>query len=144
MRPRRYEPAHHVGKINVTPLIDVVMCLIVFYLRVGRLASDKAAGVLLPGTRVGATTPAGQALVVNILAAGDGASIVVDGRTLSPEALLERLKHHAGDNADAASPVQIRADRRLAYSGVAPAIGACRQAGLKSVLLTTQREEGSR
>ncbi len=144
MRPRRYEPAHHTGKINVTPLIDVVMCLIVFYLLVGRLASDKAAGVQLPGSRVGATSTAAQALIVNILPAGDGASVVIDGRTLSREELLERLKRHAGDNPDTASPVQIRADRRLAYSAVAPAIAACREAGLKSVLLTTQREEGTR
>ena len=48
MRVRIFHHQSPVDKINVTPLIDVVMVLIVFYLIVGKLATDSAARVELP------------------------------------------------------------------------------------------------
>ena len=53
MRFRTFHHAPASGKINVTPLIDVVMVLIVFYLIVGKLAADRKAPVqLLKGARI--------------------------------------------------------------------------------------------
>ena len=48
MRLRHRVHSGSFGKINVTPMIDVVMCLIVFYLIVGRLAADQRSGMRLP------------------------------------------------------------------------------------------------
>jgi biopolymer transport protein ExbD len=127
----------------VTPLIDVVMCLIIFYLLVGRLAMDRQAGVKLPRSAVGAEVPHANSLIINVLKGeGDAAAgVMIDGRTVDAAVLRERLMLHAGAKPDAAALVQIRADRRLAYSSVSPILAACREAGLKSVLLTTHREE---
>jgi biopolymer transport protein ExbD len=64
--------AEGVGHINVTPLIDVVMCLIIFYLIVGRLASGQGRPIDLPSTGVGQTgTP--PKLVVSVAAPAAGA-----------------------------------------------------------------------
>lgn len=145
MRRRFTLPVSHAGKINVTPLIDVVMCLIIFFLLVGRLASDRQAGVQLPASKVGVDESASKSLVINVLR-GDGenpAGVVIDGKVIDAQALKERLRLHAGATPESAPLVQIRADRRLAYSSVSPVLAACREAGLKSVLLTAQREEGA-
>lgn len=146
MRPRRPHPVEHTGRINVTPLIDVVMCLIIFYLLVGRLAMDKQGGVQLPGSSVGKEAAARESLVINVLAApapGAAVSTVIDGVSCTAEQLLTRLRLHAGSDPAASPPVQVRADRRLPYSSISPILGACREAGLRSVLLTTQRERGA-
>lgn len=145
MRRRFTLPVSHAGKINVTPLIDVVMCLIIFYLLVGRLATDRQAGVQLPGSKVGVEESASKSLVINVLKGEDGAAagVVIEGKTIDAPTLKERLRLHAGATPESAPLVQIRADRRLAYSSVSPVLAACREAGLKSVLLTAQREEGA-
>ena len=53
MRMRRPASRSGVEEINVTPLIDVVMCLIIFFLIVGKLAQDGQVGVRLPESGVG-------------------------------------------------------------------------------------------
>ena len=45
--------------INLTPMIDVVMCLIIFYLMVGHLASGRSGHVNLPSAGVEYQLPFG-------------------------------------------------------------------------------------
>lgn len=144
MRRRFTLPVSHAGKINVTPLIDVVMCLIIFYLLVGRLAMDRQAGIKLPGSTIGVEDKGASSLIINVMMPEGSAAarVVIDGRTIDDPTLKERLSLHAGASPESAPLVQIRADRRLPYASVSPVLAACRDAGLKSVLLTTQREEG--
>src|SRR5262245_29295771 len=63
--PRRRRIHHPFGEINVTPLIDVVMCLIIFYLLVGKLATDRKVQIKLPESTVGAEAEP-EVLIVNI------------------------------------------------------------------------------
>jgi biopolymer transport protein ExbD len=143
MRHRRSNIPQAAGKINVTPLIDVVMCLIVFYLIVGKLAAEKRAKVDLPESKVGAPEEAGGGPVVTIAAIGTDESspvrVLVDGQDVTIDQLVGSLQARGAKG----GPVQIRADRRLAYARVAPVLDACRRAGLTSVRLTTQRTGGN-
>ena len=50
MRVRQFHPHQPAGKFNVTPLIDVVMVLIIFYLIVGKLAAERQGHVKLPAS----------------------------------------------------------------------------------------------
>ncbi len=139
MRDRRLHAASPVGKINVTPLIDVVMCLIIFYLLVGRLAYDRAAQVQLPRSMIGAESPKSEGLIINIAMEGDAtAQILVDGRPVELEGLAAMLEAQPKSGA-----VQIRADRRLPYGSISPVVDACRKAGLQSVRLTAARTGGA-
>lgn len=141
MRLRHHAPA--IGKINVTPLIDVVMVLIVFYLIVGKMASDRAAGVKLPGSTVGLTTDA-AGLVISVLPSPTGKpDVLVDGSPVAPDALASAITARLGGASPSSVPVQVRADRRLPYGELAPVIDACRKAGLTSLKLVTQREGGA-
>ncbi len=145
MRRRFAIPTSQAGKINVTPLIDVVMCLIIFYLLVGRLATDRQAGVQLPKASAGLEDSASSPLIINIVK-GDGdnpAGVMIDGRTTDAAKLRERLRLHAGAEPEKAPLVQIRADRRLNYASVSPILAACREVKLRNVLLTAQRPEGT-
>lgn len=132
-----HQPA--AAKINVTPLIDVVMVLIVFFLIVGKLASDRVARIDLPQTAVGVQNPAPDPLVINLATGGTGEpSIIVEQRTLLATELATLLTLRRSEHPDLV--VQLRADRRLTYGQVAPTLDACRQAGLASVRLVTERE----
>jgi biopolymer transport protein ExbD len=133
VRIRAHQPAGGFAKVNVTPLIDVVMVLIVFYLIVGKLAADRLERVDLPASATGrAETSSG--LVINVVARGDGAAYVVDGRELTPGALADVLRAAGGGTG-----VHLRADRRLSFERVRPVLAACREAGITSVKLVAER-----
>lgn len=135
----RYRPAQQpptFAKINVTPLIDVVMVLIVFYLIVGKLASARQPGVDLPEARAGQTEEHGG-LIINVVTREGGAAIVIDGRDVPPDTLTNALKSRLA--AMPGLPVQIRADRRLKYGSIQPVLDSCRDAGLSTVRLATER-----
>jgi len=123
-----------VGHINVTPLIDVVMCLIIFYLIVGQLASARIEEVNLPTTRAGVETRPGEGLVINIL---PGAKVHLGVDAVSITELGRALKARGGGQ-----EVQIRADKSLSYGDVQPVLRACREAGLTKVRLVTQKADG--
>ncbi len=142
MRLRLHHHDSPGAKINVTPLIDVVMVLIVFYLIVGKLATERQARLDLPASAVGAGESARAALVINVMApaaAGAAADIVVDGRSLTIEQLAALLQARFPDAAASQPVIHVRADRTLDFAAVRPLLEACRGAGLTSVKLVASR-----
>lgn len=128
------------AKINVTPMIDVVMVLIVFYLIVGKLATDQRADLPLPQSATGEVEDVAGAIVVDVrrgLEPGAPARISLAGVELSAEALEAALRSEFEGGAQ--RPLRIRADRTLAYGAVRPTIEAARRAGASVVRLATER-----
>ncbi|MBX3359104.1 MAG: biopolymer transporter ExbD [Phycisphaeraceae bacterium] len=132
--------------INVTPLIDVVMCLIIFFLLVGKLASDRGQQVRLPETKVGEKVRATDPLIVDVTTVdpgetawlGGAARVTVAGRDVRDADALEAIIR--GRLLDRpATAVEIRADRELSYGAVEPILRACGKAGAKSVRLATEK-----
>ncbi|MEX2219523.1 MAG: biopolymer transporter ExbD [Phycisphaerales bacterium] len=136
MRRRTFHPAHPFSKTNVTPLIDVIMVMIVFYLIVGKLAADQRSNIRLPESRTGLEDKAQERLVVNILPG----VVVIEGATIPAAALEQEVRARLGGKPD--SVVELRGARELAYGEVAAVIRACKNAGVESVRLATERAEG--
>lgn len=134
MRFRRSPSPTPAGKINVTPLIDVVMCLIVFYLIVGKLAADKKARVALPKSDIGHVERDGKDLTITIVGSAGSPEFYVEGKPTAIDAIETLLRGRAEGTG-----VQVRADRRLPFADVSPVIDACRRVGLASVKLTAER-----
>jgi biopolymer transport protein ExbD len=148
MRVRQLHPHQPAAKINVTPLIDVVMVLIIFYLIVGKLAADRNAQVALPSSAVGSTAETKEPVVITVVAdVGGGldpkARVLIDGVDVPMSGLEGALRARVGSD-PAATVVQVRADRRLNYGAVEPVVKACRAAGLTAVRLVTERVGGGR
>lgn len=137
-----------VEPINVTPLIDVVMCLIIFFLIVGKLVSDRGVPVRLPQTGVGQDETSPLVMTITITqAAADapragwnslGIAVQADGETSADARALEQSIRGRLAEQPALS-VQIRADRDLSYGVVEPVLRAAGNAGAKSVRLATER-----
>ncbi len=135
---------HHPAsdKLNVTPLIDVIMVLIIFYLIVGQLAVKDRSGLTLPATALGTPEPgSGKPIILSILreaAPGtiNSGTITLDGAPIADISQLPELLRAADA---AARSIQLRADKDLPYSAVAPVIEACRNAGVASIKLITTR-----
>jgi len=139
MRLRTFHPDHPFGKINVTPMIDVVMCLIVFYLIVGKLAADQRTTIRLPTSSTGVDEKTQDTLIVNIMPTKSDAParFVIDTLDISPENLEAAIRDRLTDKKDVV--VELRGSRELTFSAIAFAMRACKEAGVESVRLATER-----
>jgi biopolymer transport protein ExbD len=145
MRRKGLEPMHS-DHVNVTPLIDVIMCLIIFFLLCGQFAKDEANDrVEVPTAREGLkmTDQRGSLLinVVPLAGAGAGAApdIVVRTESISPDRLAGYLLKEKQANPEV--KVIIRADQEIAYNYISPVLVACAQANIKSVNFSTRKVE---
>jgi biopolymer transport protein ExbD len=129
--------------LNMTPMIDVVFQLIIFFLVSSHLARrEQRLDLPLPqaatGQKLGEESPA--QLTVQVLADG---TLFVAGREVRPadlEALLAQRRQVHG----AALAVRIRADRHVPYRQIEPALLACSRAGIWNVSYVVQRREAPR
>ncbi len=118
---------------NMTPMIDVVFLLIIFFLVSSHLARQEVDMELdLPDARTGQDAdPADTArrIVVNVLPEGE---IVVAGRSFDTDSLTEMIAYESRRGRAATEPleVRIRSDRRAPYRLVEPIMRACARAGV--------------
>ncbi|HVS69788.1 MAG TPA: biopolymer transporter ExbD [Phycisphaerae bacterium] len=139
----------HDEHVNVTPLIDVVMCLIIFFMICGKLAKDEANDtVKIPTASLGQElADQRDRLIINVVHAPGSEhegridasvepEIYVRGEQVSQAALADYLDREKRDAPDI--KVILRADRGLAYDWIAPILISCAQANIKSVNFSTK------
>lgn len=123
---------------NMTPIIDVVFLLIIFFLVSSHLAKQEAQLELpLPvadsgKTPVESTSPR---VTINVLADG---SLTLAGRSASVDELKQRLVQRIEqDGLDL--EVRIRTDQAVAYRDFEPIMLACAEAGVWNVNIAVHR-----
>lgn len=140
----KYRVSHHpppAGKINVTPLIDVVMVLIIFYLLVGNLAASRTTAVDLPASGTGATDDSAAFVTINLARSETGdITLDIDGVPTTRDSLADVLRVRAID--PASTPIRLRADRAVPYAQIEPVLNALRSAGVPGVKLVARRDDG--
>ncbi|MGJ8637297.1 MAG: ExbD/TolR family protein [Phycisphaerales bacterium] len=123
------------GGVNVTPMIDVVMCLIVFYLMVGQLALDRKSSIVVAETITGTERQdESDAIVIGVLMDG--------GLTLNGEGIeVDRIGGEVSGMMvrQGVSTVRVRADEAAGFGAVRPVLGQLQEAGVTGVEFVTQR-----
>jgi biopolymer transport protein TolR len=134
---RAHHESGHAG-INVTPLIDVVMCLIIFYLLVGQLATQRYAPMKLPTAGAGLSQIEPEVVTIELEASGG--KVRLNGELMSADGLVGELRARREKTPGLA--VQLRADRGATYEVLRPVLEACREAGLSTLRLAASKGEG--
>ena len=126
------------SEINVTPMVDVMLVLLIIFMVTAPLLVTGVP-VKLPSSRAGALDDEKEPIQISIGSDG-GVNIGDDAVALSQ--LPARLEAIAADNAGG-KPRQIflRADRTLPYGQVMRVMGELNHAGLNRVALVTTGEE---
>ena len=121
------------AEINVTPLVDVVLVLLVIFMVVTPLLKQEAP-VELPITKSSQAASDTRQLTLSI--AADGA-LALDGEALARDRLAERLQSIFAERTD--RTMFLAADKALPYATVVDVIDACRAAGITTIGLVTQK-----
>lgn len=121
--------------LSMTPLIDVVFLLLIFFLVATRFEQeDRELDVVLPSaSEAKPMTVQPQELFVNIAADG---RIYVGGKILGEEELLRLLQQTAVNKVG--QSVIIRADERVQFSFVALVMNLCNRAGIFDYTVATK------
>ena len=113
--------------INVTPLVDVMLVLLVIFIITAPLLTS-AIRLDLPQTP--AAQPSQAEYKVELVVDAEGA-VYIDDQLQTTEALLRRLQQLAKAQPD--TEVQLRADAAVPYGRMVEIIGTAQQAGLNRV-----------
>ena len=130
----RATPVH--PGIQLAPLVDVLLLLLVFFLLTFNAAkSENELDVKVPKASAAKekAAPIGD-VVVNVKSDGN---VVVNRRTLTSDELTELLKGLVQLNAEQA--VVIRGDEAGAYRNIVNVLNICTQAGVTNVAFATAK-----
>lgn len=115
--------------LNMTPLIDVVFLLLVFFLVASQFAQvEYEQEVDLPEAESGEQpVPIRRRLVIHV---DRDESLSISGVTVDPGQLEPRLRDFLSDDSPDEVEVRLRADRQVPYRVIKPVLLACAQNGI--------------
>ena len=120
--------------LNLTPLIDIVFLLLVFFMLTSHFIEDQAIDIDLPKAQRGSEAIEKEFVEVIVNSNGE---LLVDGRTVRLEHLEQILKgaFHAPDTRF----VRLRGDHEARLGLVVSVIDAARAAGAESLDILTRQ-----
>jgi len=125
------------AEINVTPLVDVMLVLLIIFMIAAPLMASGVP-VDLPDSRASALDQNDKPIQISLDAKG---TVFIDDQPIPDGALAERLSTLAGGRTGKDAPqIFLRADRMLDYGRVMKVMGELNHAGLNKVALVTVGE----
>lgn len=122
-----------ISQINVTPLVDVMLVLLVIFMVTAPIL-QQGVELELPKEVIAPIEGEGEQLVVSI--DKDGAVFIGSGNAVEVKTLGPKLAAILSQRKD--KRVFIKADRRVSYGNVMAVMGAMRREGISKVGLLTE------
>jgi biopolymer transport protein TolR len=126
-RLERTQGPQPMSDINVTPLVDVMLVLVVIFIITAPLLAST---IPLSLPKTDAAQPADAPKSVTLVVDKTGQAFLND-RPLGLDELAQRLAETARQNPD--TEVQLRADEGVAYGKVVQVMGVAQKAGLNRI-----------
>jgi biopolymer transport protein TolR len=126
----RYKP---MSEINVTPMVDVMLVLLVIFMVAAPLLT-VGVPVDLPQTKAPAITEQKEPLVITVN--GEG-KLFLQNSVVADEELVPRLQAITKNNPEA--DIYVRGDRSINYGRVMEVMGMVSAAGFTKVSLITEQ-----
>jgi TolR protein len=128
------------AEINVTPLVDVMLVLLIIFMVVTPMLQSGPA-VKLPVTEAPPQKPEDKTQILIAVTANEMYYIGKDDKTpLNEDALKARVSEEFQRNSNA--PVVVKGDARLPYGAVKKAMQIVKDAGFEQVGLITEKRQG--
>ena len=131
---RSGEEQHRGVSVEMTPLIDMVFLLLIFFLVATTFhQTEREMKIALPQAAfTGPISTALREIIINVDSEG---SIIVSGHTIEPDDLRTMIEQAIGANPD--QKVTLRGDRDTAYANIVRVLDICKGAGIQEPYLDT-------
>ncbi len=128
-------------ELNLVPLIDVILVLIIFFVITTTFDARSVMQLELP--QASAAPSENQTHALSVLVNADGRYFIDDREALRTdvESLKRTIHEVAGD--DRARPVLLRADARTPHQAVVTAMDALGQLGFRQISVATAPDAGT-
>ena len=121
-----------ISQINVTPLVDVMLVLLVIFMVTAPII-QQGVQVNLPQTKAGAIPGKEEQLVVSINRNG---RVYLNDTSMTPAELGQKLRAIRGVKAD--KEIYLRADQDVRYGVVMRVVAEIKQAGILKIGMVTR------
>ena len=128
------------SNINVTPMVDVMLVLLIIFMVITPMLQNKVAVDMAVVSNPTAMPDADKEDAIVVAVTRDGGVFLGQNKTSDSE-LGEQVRAKLADKPG--KTIYIRADARAQYRAVEDAIDAVRTAGVEDVGLLTQKKEGN-
>ncbi len=132
---RRGKRGGYMADINVTPLVDVMLVLLIVFMVTAPMMI-KGVKIDLPQTTA---KPMPQKLAPIVISVDKGGRIFLNRVPVDPRGLAVELRRLTQDHKG--RQVLLKADRRVAYGVVAQVMAACKEAGIVDLGMVTRSLE---
>ncbi len=119
------------SEINVTPLVDVMLVLLVVFIITAPLLTPQSLKITLPKTNAIQQNDKPQSISLVVDAQGN---VALDHAHVSDEGLAEGLRQHA---TDPQFQLQIEADRTVPYGRIAEIMALSQKSGVNRISFIT-------
>jgi biopolymer transport protein TolR len=127
------------AEINVTPMVDVMLVLLIIFMVTAPLLT-AGVQVDLPESKAAALEQNNEPVAITVDASG---AVYIDDAPVPAEALAPRLQQIAARSGEEGGPrIFLRADSALDYGRVMVVMGELNRAGLRRVALVSNSSEG--
>jgi len=130
----RSKADNHGASIELTPIIDMVFLLLIFFLVATTFhQSEREMQVALPHAAfAGPISTSLREIIINVDQDGN---IIVSGRTIDADDLRSIIEQAVAANPE--QKVTVRGDRRTAYANVVRVLDICKGGGVQEPYLDT-------
>jgi biopolymer transport protein TolR len=128
------------SNINVTPMVDVMLVLLIIFMVITPMLQNKVDITLARVENPQAMPDADKEDAIVVAVTRDG-KIYLGQNPVDPSQLGSMVRDKLADKTD--KMIYVRADERAQYKAVEDAIDDVRTAGVEEVGLLTQRREGN-
>lgn len=133
---RRFRGSSTKAEVDLTPMIDAVFLLLIFFMVTSNFQKDLKVELERPGA-ASATPAATQALRIAIDPSG---TIYVDGNPVRPWMVQTRVREYL--RGASTKSVLVVTDRRVPAEALVDVVDQCRLAGASDVGVATDKEAG--
>jgi biopolymer transport protein ExbD/biopolymer transport protein TolR len=127
-----------IAEINVTPMADVMIVLLIIFMVVTPMIS-KGVDVNLPKAS-NTTEKKGESAAIEVAIRKDSVLFLGGVRVDGPNDLRDKVKTRLEDMPDGAKLVQLKADVELPYAEVMKVMDLVREAGCEEVALIAEKK----
>ena len=128
-------------EVNLTPLIDVVFVLLIFFMVTTTFDKDAKININLPTTTNAMSSPA--KMPMEVIIDGNG-KFFVDGREVlnnKPETLFRAMTQALNERGEKTPPLVISADANTNYQAVVTAMDIAGRLGMTNFSMATSQSQ---